>query len=82
MVARSAPKDPRHPDTTADAGVTPEKLDPEAYGFTTIEETSPAPGPGSVGATVVEPISSVPNSTFASRSKVIQRAETKTADSV
>lgn len=70
MPARKS--DPREPDTTADK---------EAYGFHTIEETEPAEGPGSIEPTQVEPLSSVPNTTFASRKqasgKAVQSSENK-----
>lgn len=79
---KSAAEDPRNPDTVADSGQATPELDKEAYGFRTIEESDAAEGPGAVEPTRVEPLSSVPNSTFASRasgaeSKAVQGAENK-----
>lgn len=75
MAAKSAASEPRNPDTNADAGG---KVNAEDYGFRAIEETDPAEGPGAIEPTRVEPVSSVPNSTFASRSgKAVQGAESK-----
>lgn len=68
---------PRHPDTTADQGTQPPDLNPEDYGFRKIEETQPAEGPGAVEPTRVEPVSSVPESSFASRRKAVQSSENK-----
>lgn len=76
----AAPKsnDPRTPDTAADKGRPTPALEPEDFGFTTIEGAEPADGQGSIPPTVVEPISSVPNSTFRTRSgKAVQSAEDK-----
>jgi hypothetical protein len=82
MAVKQTPEsDPRHPDTSADkaeGGTTPAAdLDPADYGFRTIDEAEVAKGPGAVEPTKVEPVSSVPNSTFASRSKAIRSAENK-----
>lgn len=74
---KSAAEDPRHPDTVTDKGGETPDLKPEDYGFRTIEEGDAPEGPGAVEPTRVDALSSVPNSTFASRSKAIQDAENK-----
>jgi hypothetical protein len=80
----SAETDARHPDTVADSGRATPELDKEVYGFRTIEESDAPEGPGAVEPVRVDPVSSVPNSTFASRagnggveSKAVQSAENK-----
>ena len=81
---QSASSDARHPDTVADKGGAAPELDREVYGFRTIEESEAAEGPGAIEPERVEPLSSVPNSTFASRAgksgpenKAVQGAENK-----
>jgi hypothetical protein len=85
-VKRSDAEDPRHPDTVADQkpdSPASAELNPEDYGFRKIEEAEPAEGPGAIEPVRVEPLSSVPNSTFASRAgksvdnKAVQSAENK-----
>jgi hypothetical protein len=76
-------EDPRHPDTQADVGVQPPDLDPEQYGFRTIEVTDvDETGPGSVEPTKVESVAGA-GSTFSDRAKArggnkaVQSAENK-----
>lgn len=83
-----AADDARHPDTVTDSGGRTPKLEPETYGFRTIEGVEPAEGKGSVdpvrvrsaSALATEPIEPA-NSTFSSRSKAVQASENKAVSS-